>query len=500
MAFDADSIDFAFAKPATIPKKGMVIFMANVYKSKKGIMPAGLLAIAVAVSIAGCLLSFVYLKINQVCPSAYLCGVIAFGFGAAMGGIAYILIRVMKIRSKTTALVGMLIGCLVFTIFKWALYVQWDNEKIYDTHKKAWHYCEFYCDFTMDGKITSEPMTEEQIESIIGVMKEVSAYEYLELTQYPDGASAYIKDLEEYNGKKTSINELKDTDSFEWFYGDYVNKGDEAKNILKAYEMDSDEYFEYLGKYPSVIYLITHPGEFWENIKTINSYGRWTISSSSSSSSTTTNSGNTNVKGIALWIVWFCEILVICIPALVIACKRAGKPFIEFENDWAELNESDAFMLRAPNVPAVAGTAFKANPDSIFMYEHLLGRPGNAPYMKLKLYHSKQYDENYACLSIYTFVPKNKNYSENMVAKYIAVDKDFVYRFYQHCGLGTPFAYTPAVATPTMQAASDPMNILNGSMEEVKAMSATSGAMDELVAPAMADEKSQDDVLNELNS
>ena len=70
--------------------------MANVYKSNKGIMPAGLLAIAVAVSIAGCLLSFVYLKINQVCPVAELCGLIALGFGALMGGIAFFLIKLSQ--------------------------------------------------------------------------------------------------------------------------------------------------------------------------------------------------------------------------------------------------------------------------------------------------------------------------------------------------------------------------------------------------------------------
>jgi len=122
--------------------------------------------------------------------------------------------------------------------------------------------------------------------------------------------------------------------------------------------------------------------------------------------------------------------------------------------------------------------------------------------MKLKLYHSKGFDENYTCLSLYTYVPKNKNYSEKMFVKYVAVDKDFVSRFYQHCGLIPPFAYTPVSTTeaPTMEAINDPMDIFNASFDEVKSMATTSSGMMEEVSSLMADEKSQEDVLSELNS
>lgn len=474
--------------------------MANVYKSRKGIMPLGLLAIAVAVGIAGCLLSFVYLKINEVCPSVYLCILIAFGFGAAMGGIAYFLIKVMKIRSKTTALLGVLIGCLVFTVFKWALYVQWDNEKIFKKIPSAWEYCEFYCDFTYDGNVTSEPVEEEVVEYVISAMKEMTATEYLE-EYYVGGTSAYIKDIKEYNGTTVTEKELEKVDSFTWFYGDFVKKGKEAESILNSYEMDTDEYFEYIGKYPDVLYLITHPAEFFDNIKFINGYGRWTVGSSSSSITNANSGKNNNVKGIMLWIVWIGEIFVICIPAIVIACKRAEKPFIEFENEWATLNESDGFMLKAPTVPAAAATAFKGNPECIFTYEHLLARPGNAPYVKLKLYHSKQYDENYASLCLYTFVPKNKKHAEKDLVKYVTVSKDFVYRFFQHCGQHIPFTYTPSYTAPaTAQAVNNPMDIFNADISDVKKMEAPTSSMMDAVSPSLADEKSQDDVLKELNS
>lgn len=474
--------------------------MANVYKSKKGFMPLGMLAIAVAVSIAGCLLSFLYLKINQFSPNVWLCILVAVGFGALMGGIAYFLIKVMKIRNQLTALIGIIIGCLVFTVFKWALYVQWDNEKIMENNPKAWEYCQFYFDFTKDGTQYGDICSDDEIRLIIAVMKDISAYDYLS-EYYYGGASAYIKDLEKYNGRKTTMEELKDTDSFEYFYGDYVKKGKEVESITTAYKMDTDEYFEdYLDKDFSAMYYITHPAEFWEYIEFVNGYGRWSISSSSSSYSATATTENNNVKGIMLWIVWVGEILCMCIPAIVIAYGRADKPFIEFENDWAELNASDGFMLRAPAVVTMAGKTFKANPDSIFMYEHLNSRPGTASFLKLEIYHSKAYDENYANLVLMNFVPKNKNYSKSVVAKQVSVSKDFVYRFFEHCGQDAPFVYTPDYTqAPTMQAVNDPSDIFNQKISRPVAP-APSGAMDEVAVPVMADEKSQEDVLKELNS
>lgn len=39
--------------------------MKTTYKSKTGLMPLGIIAIALAVGVAGSLLSFVYLKLNE---------------------------------------------------------------------------------------------------------------------------------------------------------------------------------------------------------------------------------------------------------------------------------------------------------------------------------------------------------------------------------------------------------------------------------------------------
>lgn len=411
---------------------------AVVYKNKKGFMPVGMLAIAVAVSIAGCLLSFLYLKINAICPSVYLCVAAAFGFGAAMGGIAYFLISVMKIRSQSSALIGIIIGCLVFNIFKWALYVKWDNDKIYED-KSAFEVCEFEYDFAdADGNIYDD----KTIEAYMGVLKSTNAYEYFEAT-YDGGASRYIQDIKAYNGSDFTIEELKDTSSFDFFYKDYVKKGKELDSIKEAYDMDYIEYAtEYLGNYPTVAYLITHPSEFIDNIKFINMYGRWTVGNSYSSQNNSVNSSqNNNVKGIFLWLVWLGELLLICIPAILIAFRRAARPFIEYENDWAEINDSDGFMLRAPANGKIAGNNFKANPFSVLANEHLITRPGTASFMKIKLYHSKDYEENYADLLIKNYNPKNKNYNEQTLAKYVFVSKSFVYNFFKHCGQPVPFIY-----------------------------------------------------------
>lgn len=211
---------------------------------------------------------------------------------------------------------------------------------------------------------------------------------------------------------------------------------------------------------------------------------------------------NDNIKGIMLWIVWIGEILLICIPAIVIAYKRAAMPFIESNKKWAEKNNSDAFMLKAPILVAGVGKSFKNSPDSVFGYEHLPLRPGNAPHLRLELYHSDDYEENYASLILKTYNAKNKNFEEKTVAKYVAVDKSFVYRFFKHCKQDVPFVYSAyyeqnnahmeTVATDNKVSAED---IFTKPMEQLR---------DELDAPKMseltADEKTQDEIFKELNS
>ena len=457
--------------------------MAKVYKSKKIIMPLGLLAIAVAVGVAGCLLSFVYLKINEVCPSVYLCAICAFGFGALMGGIAYLLIKIMKIRSPITALIGAIIGCLVFTVFKWGLYVQWDNEKIYEnyyettleSHSKesAFEYFEFVYYFSDESeKICSS----DEIDKRVSEMQKRTAAEFAE--EFSGSVDAFIA-LAKAEGINYTKQELKSTSSFDFFYDGYVDEDDITGSIEKAYKMNVKEYYNEVLKnnIRDAKYLATHPTELFENIKEINEYGRWALKSRHTYSyiNNEVEKENNNIKGIMLWIVWIGEMLLICIPAIVIAHKRAAMPFIESNKKWAEKNNSDAFMLKAPILVAGVGKSFKNSPDSVFGYEHLPVRPGNAPHLRLELYHSDDYEENYASLILKTYNAKNKRFDEKIVAKYVTVDKSFVYRFFKHCNQDVPFAYSEYYTQPT-------------------------ATMEEIPNPVSTDEKTQDEIFKELNS
>jgi hypothetical protein len=84
---------------------------------------------ALSIAVVGSLLSFVYLKINQINPIVILSILITFGFGALLGIIANFFIKKFKLRSPALAIIAVLIGGLIFTYFKWGLYVYWDCKK-----------------------------------------------------------------------------------------------------------------------------------------------------------------------------------------------------------------------------------------------------------------------------------------------------------------------------------------------------------------------------------
>lgn len=477
--------------------------MPQFYKSKRPIMPLGILAIAVAVGIAGSILSFVYLKINQICPIVYLSILCALGFGALMGLIAYGLIKIMKIHSAVSGCIGIILGCLIFTVFKWALYVQWDYEKYYYEPAKdesAFTYYEFNYDFASYNGTGDESeassytlLPDDQLKIAVTAMQNMSMYDYAESIE---------GDVDYYLSDGVTEQNLKNTTAFDYFYDGYVKDSDVVGSIKKAYDSNIYEYYyEYLKSEPivDVAYLVSHPDYFWSSIKSINKDGRWTYTTRSryapASSAT-----STEVKGGILWAVWIGELLMICIPAIVIAVKRAEKPFIEYEKKWAELNDSDAFMFKPPAIAAAAAQAIKADPQSLFAYERLTMRPGTAPYLKVQLYHSTDYSENYMNIVLRSYVPKNRNYTEKLLVKYRYVDQGFVYKLFQMCGQDIPFSYTPAAAS------------VPGKMEEVSSPEqyfsekpyGNAGEMDELVLPSASpiasDEKSDEDIYKELNN
>lgn len=485
--------------------------MVQYYKSKI-FMPIGMILIAAAVAVIGSLLSFIYLKINQVCPSAYLCIVCAVLFGTALGGVAYVLIKLFKIRSVASAVVGMIIGCLIFTVFKWALYVQWDCEdNIYNSMKSvnAASYIGFNIDFTdEDGNLLTN---EAEINETVAILKSIPMTNYIEYysADFPEGVDSFVEWYNKNFYDSITAKQVKESSYFDIFYPpEFIDEDNVAGCIKAASEMNLYEYvYDYIGvkKAYTVSYLVTHPSEFWQQIKNINKDGRWSLSANHSYTSSSTSNLD-EFKGIELWIVWIGEIFLICVPAIVIAARRAGKPFIESEKKWAKVIESDGLALTPPTFTAGMQNAIKSDPEVLLTYEPMVITSGRAPRIRLELYHSTDYTECYLTVKYRSFNKKNHPQDKTLV-KYIKVSILYVAKLFKHCRQHIPFSTAglglESDSMPTTQPA--PANAYGNYTAPNPANTETVSVPDAYTtssaqpASGLKDEKSQQDVFNEFN-
>lgn len=111
---------------------GRNIMNEKYYKPSERFSVTGLILMIVCTALAGMAISFVYLKLNSVCPVVYLCILMAALYGAAMGGVAYFFIKTFKLRSPKMVIVSLCIALLFTTFFKWALYDHFDRQDQYD--------------------------------------------------------------------------------------------------------------------------------------------------------------------------------------------------------------------------------------------------------------------------------------------------------------------------------------------------------------------------------
>lgn len=102
------------------------------YKPSNAFTFPAFILLIVSTAVVGSLLSFLYLKINQINPIIILSIAIAFGYGALLGVIANYFIKIFKLRNPMLAVLAVIIGALFFTYFKWAVYSYWDINKLCD--------------------------------------------------------------------------------------------------------------------------------------------------------------------------------------------------------------------------------------------------------------------------------------------------------------------------------------------------------------------------------
>lgn len=389
----------------------------------------GFMLIIVSVTVIGMVVSALYLKINQVCPSAYLCVVAACGFGALLGLISRIIIAKFKIRSPMMAVVATIIGLLLVTYFKWGLYDYWDLKKYgYEALEKqnAYTYYEFNYDFD-DPNYTFE-----------------QTYEALQYNAYELFAERSM--LTGYS--EAQIAKMKKSTLYEWYGYDYLLGMDIQKakvNLEKAKTMNAYEYYyEYMeiNKPKTLASILTSPKMLWSDIKEINEYGRWSISSSSSSYSSSQNKKDSeNTKGAFLWVVWIGELLVLCVFPVFMARSRASKPFVEKDNDWAKEYKTSKLVYRYTD-PRILKMNLEANREALFMLENmdLTTLASGASYVKISVLHSHDYSESYLNVDAMMYT-RNKNgvsYQPKCVVKYYAVDEVVIGRLFRAANMDIP--------------------------------------------------------------
>lgn len=388
----------------------------------------GIILMFLTYLVVGTALSWVYLWINRVSPSIYLCLFAAIGFGTAVGVIARLCVKLLKVRNVKAVLIGAVAGLVCMNYVKWAMYDYYDYKQI----------AEDYEEYISENAYISNTINEMKSEKAYAYYEmnydfdETSYtfdenYDYLVTTIAYDYLASYDKNYgTNYIGEYTSseIEELKSMTVYELFNYDVLlgtSKEECKKNLEKAKSMSAYEfYYEYREieegysvEIPSMFEILTDPGMLWEDIKQINKEGRWSISSSSSSSSSysSPSSSSSVVKGGMLWFIWIGELVIITLIAFFIPYGQSKKVFIEMDNNWAKSTDGNRFTF-SPLSKSQVKAMLEQSPDNIvnMMMIRPSDIPVGRPYMKMTLDHSEDYTEAYLNVLSMTYNAKNRNY------------------------------------------------------------------------------------------
>lgn len=361
----------------------------------------GIILMFLTYLVVGTALSWVYLWINRVSPSIYLCLFAAIGFGTAVGVIARLCVKLLKVRNVKAVLIGAVAGLVCMNVIKWAMYVHYDylTYRLGDDAKTTNAY--EYLDFDTFFEVSNPEIKYE-------LLNEYNAYEWL--SQYDAIAINRLSEEEIETLKSQSLYQFY---GFDKLLGkDYATFSEnlEASKSMKAYEYLTEQV-DYV---PSIVHLVTHPTELWDEIKVINEYGRWSVSSSPSSSSSSyasSSSSGSVVKGGMLWFIWIGELVIITLIAFFIPYGQSKKVFIEMDNNWAKSTDGNRFTF-SPLSKSQVKAMLEQSPDNIvnMMMIRPSDIPVGRPYMKMTLDHSEDYTEAYLNVLSMTYNAKNRNY------------------------------------------------------------------------------------------
>ena len=385
------------------------------YKESGRFSPIGAVLITLCVAVLGVVVFYLYLLFNNWCTLVYLNIFVALAAAALLGFVVSKISGLFKIRNKTVVLVCAVIGFVLASYIKWAMYDCLDVKKYrYEPMKEqtADSYYDFSYYFDLNGSVDTQ--------SLIDVYKSIHQSTTFMNSSGEVDYSGY--DLSDDEIKKMEKTTVWDYNNFEKLLGKDAEEVD--KSLEKAKDMNAYEFtFKYrkAEQEKTLLHLLTSPGELWTDIKAINEYGRWSYSSSSYKE-------KDNVKGVLLWIVWAGEFLLMGFIYLLVTSMSFDTPFIESENDWAVHKGLSPKHFCAPNDINEFKNSMELSEFNLFELEPDPSAGQLSRYITVDIYHSKAYDENYANfylnqITIQSGKPKEQ---KTQIIKLLRVSKEFV--------------------------------------------------------------------------
>ena len=412
---------------------------SNTYKPSNKFSVIGIILMLFSMLAVGLIISWLYLVITNAIPLIYLNILLAAGVSFGIGAVGAFFIKVYKIRAPKLAVIVSLIALIFVNYGKWAIYVGRDYDKMIYSDLKDTKVTEMAA--SIGASNFKLPTNEAEAEEYIYSIQLYKNYNIVETLRQTASKLNLGEDVDKAISSMTIItNVLGET------LGDILENllGSTTDEILKNSEKIQnspnmslyDYLYDYRGLQPRTgFWLMAHPGELFEDIKNINSVGRWTIKSHRYGIGD--NQGD-NVSGIMLWLVWAAELALLMIPALIMINNRAKYPFIESEDDWAVEDKPAPTFMFADLFPTegadymMVRSRIQRDPDYILSMPLItVTQAIPEKYYTLSYCRSKYFDEIFITVNFISVINprKNKKKTENVV-KDLRVNSDFLSTLY----------------------------------------------------------------------
>jgi hypothetical protein len=311
----------------------------------KGSNALRLLMLLIGTVVVGALLStlYLYLMPTVIGIDIRLGAVLAVGFGTVAGIMAGLMVGFFKVVSFKKAMAVVILGCLLFSYYKWALYVANDAEESLVIGNAS----EYLAQFT--NIMNPNPaLDEDEMMEVLVRMTTLSAYEFESGERWWDD---YVKNLTD-----EEIQMLRDYSYYELYYSDYFGEIPAAahtdEKLMKEFledilrQIKNESHYAYVlhlienrWDFPSAIWYMINPVKLFDVVMQINEEGRWFIY----------NEGDDinnidNVRGQRLALIWLGEFLLICVPMISVTIKRVRHNDI---TGFVHLSEEDKDRMRA---------------------------------------------------------------------------------------------------------------------------------------------------------